>query len=88
MNHYCYIILVFLLLIVNFGEMAPGRRGMAKDDKNTGDHSYNKTQQNKQSDAQALGTMSNISDICNGCKKNLKKNIQCGFCDNKYCISC
>ena len=21
-------------------------------------------------------------------KKNLKKNIHCGFCDNKYCISC
>ena len=88
MNHYCYIILVFLLLIVKFGEMAPGRRGMAKDDKNTGDHSYNRTQQNKQSDDQASGTMSNITDICNGCKKNPKKNIQCGFCDNKYCISC
>ena len=85
MNHYCYIILAFLLLAVNFGKMAPGRREMAK---NTGDHSYNKTQQNKQSDDQASGTMSTITDICNGCKKNLKKNIQCGFCDNKYCISC
>ena len=61
---------MFLLLIVKFGEMAPGHRGMAKDDKNTGDHSYNKTQQNKQSDDQASGTMSNITDICNGCKKN------------------
>ena len=26
--------------------------------------------------------------ICNGCKKNLSKNIQCGFCEKKYCSKC
>ena len=43
MNHYCYIIVVILLLVVNFGDMAPAQRGMGKEDKNIGDHSYNTT---------------------------------------------
>ena len=43
--------------------MAPARRGMAKEDKNTGDHSYNKTQD------QASLTMSSNKDGCNRCKK-------------------
>ena len=68
--------------------MAPARRGMAKEVKNTGDHSYNKTQQNKQSEDQASVTMSSSKDSCNCCKKNLKKNIQCGICDHKYYLSC
>ena len=73
MNHYCSIILVILIRIVNFGEIAPAQRGMAKDDKITGDHSYNKTQQNNQSEDQTSGTMSSITDICNRCKKKSKE---------------
>lgn len=88
MNSYCYLLLAILLLIVTFGEMAPTRKGMAaaKDNKGNGDHSYNKTQQHKQDENQASGVSE--TDICKKCKKNLKKNIKCGFCDHIYCYQC
>ena len=63
---------------------------MAKDTKNAGDHSYNKSQKDTTADEQTSAPLSFNTDnvVCNGCKKNLTKNIQCGFCEKKYCFNC